>query len=301
MSTEPKASIVIPTYNRGKVICQAIEEALQQDYANYEVVVIDQTAHYPADIQSRLDSLKSRIRYVHRDQPNVSAARNAGVLAATGEIIVFIDDDVHVGRDYLSSMVRHFADGKTGAVMPLVIPSNEADIPRALQRAAHMFWTISPIVVDSVVSVQWASTCSVACSRSALIEGGLFDEYLSSWCEDADMSVRLSGCGYRLLLDTRIRVTHLVAAEGGCEDRNSALWSEREVTRLHLYSYYMIKERHIMGARKFWKDMFNAYRVHLFNRRAYTEGPIVFIRRFWKTFGILLTAASAVRHRRAAR
>jgi glycosyltransferase involved in cell wall biosynthesis len=292
-----KVSLIIPTYNRGDMIGDAIEQALSQDMDDYEVIVVDQTTDYPPDVQARLDAFKNRIRYIQLAQPNVSTARNAGVQAARGNVVIFIDDDVRVPKNYVSSILPHFADETIGIVVPLAVPSDNLDLQQVLKGAGVMFNGGLPVAADSVTQIRWAGTCSAAYSRDALIKAGLYDEYLSSFCEDVDMSARLRGLGYRAVMDTRIHVTHLVTTKGGCEDRNPSFIPQREIIRLRLASYYLIKDRHILGIREFWGGLAVAYRGYLINFEAWKKGPIVVLRRCWSAISALVAAGMAVRRR----
>ena len=90
--------MVIPTYQRGDVLADTISMALRQDYRNFEVIVVDQSPETPPRVRALLKASADRpLRYLRLSTPNLPGARNAGVRAATGEIIVFIDDDVVIG------------------------------------------------------------------------------------------------------------------------------------------------------------------------------------------------------------
>jgi glycosyltransferase involved in cell wall biosynthesis len=84
--------VVIPTYNRGPLIRRAVESALAQTYPALEVLVVDDGS--TDDTAARLAAMAdTRMRYVARQHAGVSATRNAGVAAAGGELIAFLDSD----------------------------------------------------------------------------------------------------------------------------------------------------------------------------------------------------------------
>src|SRR5919109_1977513 len=85
-------SVVIPTHNRGRVVVQAIESALAQTYRQLEVIVVDDGS--TDDPAARVGCVRdARVRYLRRSHAGVSAARNAGIAAATGDLVAFLDSD----------------------------------------------------------------------------------------------------------------------------------------------------------------------------------------------------------------
>lgn len=86
-------SIVIPTFNCGKYICQAIESGLSQTYKNFEIIVVDDgsTDDTKSVLQPYIES--GKIRYIYQENQGPGAARNRGIQEARGEYIAFLDSD----------------------------------------------------------------------------------------------------------------------------------------------------------------------------------------------------------------
>src|SRR5436190_18002406 len=92
----PTVAVAIPTYLRGQVLLDTIEQVLAQDPSADEVVVVDQTPeHYP-EVQAKLQGWHNagRIKWVHQTTPNLPMARNTAVRESTSDVIIYIDDDV---------------------------------------------------------------------------------------------------------------------------------------------------------------------------------------------------------------
>ena len=106
----PHVSLIIPTYQREKVLCDSISYALNQDYADYEIVVVDQTDTHEIDTQRFLNQLPDFVRIVNHRPPSLTGARNRGILEAHGEIVIMIDDDVIIESDFISQHLRHYHD-----------------------------------------------------------------------------------------------------------------------------------------------------------------------------------------------
>lgn len=90
MNSEPLVSIVIPSYNRGNMVANAIQSALDQTYPNKEIIVIDDgsTDHTEEVVKSFAD-----VRYILQDHAGQAAARNNGWKHSNGKYIATLDSD----------------------------------------------------------------------------------------------------------------------------------------------------------------------------------------------------------------
>lgn len=106
MSPDLKFSIVIPTYNRVEFILLAVKSTLDQDYANFEVIIVDDgsTDTTPEVVATITDP---RVRYLRIANSERGAARNAGVRIATGDYVTFLDSDDVLYSDYLSTAAKN--------------------------------------------------------------------------------------------------------------------------------------------------------------------------------------------------
>jgi glycosyltransferase involved in cell wall biosynthesis len=90
----PAASIIIPTYNRSTSLPLAVQSVFDQTFADWELVVVDDAspADVPAALAAHLDD--PRVRVVRRPtNGGAAAARNTGIMHATGRYVCFLDDD----------------------------------------------------------------------------------------------------------------------------------------------------------------------------------------------------------------
>lgn len=102
----PLVSIIMPTYNRGNLIGQAIRSALDQTYENWELLVCDDASE---DQTHRLVAAfeDPRIKYALLPKGGAAAARNAGLGMARGEIIAYLDSDNVWHPHFLDQMVSN--------------------------------------------------------------------------------------------------------------------------------------------------------------------------------------------------
>ena len=93
MASSPRVSVIIPTWNRRRQLEEAIASVLAQTYTDYEIVVVDDgsTDDTRAWIRGRYP--EDRLVYLHQENRGSSSARNAGIRAARGELVAFLDSD----------------------------------------------------------------------------------------------------------------------------------------------------------------------------------------------------------------
>ena len=101
-----RVSVVIPTYNRADFVREAIASVLRQDYPAIELIVVDDGSRDGTAAVVR--GFEPAVRYVWQENRGVSAARNRGVAASTGDLIAFLDsDDLWLPRK-VSAQVAYF-------------------------------------------------------------------------------------------------------------------------------------------------------------------------------------------------
>lgn len=118
----PRLSVIIPTICvEPDQLIRTVDSILANDYPNFELIVVD---NRPVDAPSTVPQFHDeRVRMVKEPWPGISAARNRGVAAATGDVVVFTDDDVSVDVGWLRALGSIFArhgevEAAGGAVLP---------------------------------------------------------------------------------------------------------------------------------------------------------------------------------------
>lgn len=99
-------SVIIPVYNGGRYLAEAIESVLEQTYRRWEIIVVDDgSTDNSAEVAKRFSGLA---QYVYQDHLGAGAARNKGVSLAAGEFIAFLDADDIWSKDKLSLQMGAF-------------------------------------------------------------------------------------------------------------------------------------------------------------------------------------------------
>lgn len=109
----PLVSVVVRSFNRVPSLCTLVEALLRQDWADLEIVIVEQSTAAPAGAAARLAELARdpRVVLLRRAPLGGAAARNVGVQQARGEILLFIDDDdLPADERWVSSHVRALED-----------------------------------------------------------------------------------------------------------------------------------------------------------------------------------------------
>ena len=119
MNRKPASvSVVIPVYKCEKYIGICIESVLAQTYRDFELILVDDGSPDGApDICDQCAAKDSRIKVIHKTNGGVSSARNAGIEAAMGEYITFIDSDDYVDAEYLQTLVAAATDTQADMVV----------------------------------------------------------------------------------------------------------------------------------------------------------------------------------------
>ena len=183
---QPLVSVIVPCYNQGGVVGEAIDSALSQSYPRCEVVVVDDgstdgTAAVVAGFGARVTSVS---------QPNrgLSAARNAGIARANGSVIGLLDADDRWLPHKLTIETTLFQDPEVGVVHGSY-RKFPATHPRAgnVVKVAGAVTTFHEIMGFNTVG----APVSALVRRSVLEEAGGFDDTLVGG-EDWDLWIRLA-------------------------------------------------------------------------------------------------------------
>lgn len=101
---EKKISVIVPIYNTGEFIYDCVQSVLNQTYKYFELILIDDGSQDNSKyICEKMCASDSRIRFIQQDHKGVSAARNAGIEAAEGKYIFFLDSD-----DFIHPQILEF-------------------------------------------------------------------------------------------------------------------------------------------------------------------------------------------------
>ena len=126
-------SAVICTHNREDYLGAAIDSLLEQDFSNYEVIVVDNASSDSTKqiVESRLPH--PRLQYVYEPVTGLSVARNTGAKASQGEIIAYLDDDAVASTGWLRCLWQAYQNNPqlaiAGGKVTLIFPPGKTSPP----------------------------------------------------------------------------------------------------------------------------------------------------------------------------
>jgi GT2 family glycosyltransferase len=233
MKPAPSVSVIIPTKNRGADLELTIQTLLRQSVLPGELFVVDQS---DADVsRSKVESLVRGtplcLRYIYDPAiPGGAVARNIAMDQATGEILLFLDDDVEMEENFVEELLATYMSQPEVAGVSGVVTNYEP--PSTLMRAWLRVFERGPFH-DDRQPVYWRATefrngglCHVTRMTGALMSfrasvlGNLrFDPHLRgvSDGEDVDLCLRL-GRQTQLVVNPRARLVHNRSAAGRLDD-----------------------------------------------------------------------------------
>lgn len=182
----PRISVVVTCFNKARTLEACINSIYDQAVDGLEVVVVDDGS--TDDSLERISKFSDRegFRLIKMPHNGISAAKNEGIRASRGDIILFLDGDCVLEKGALAKVVEIFeaGDGRLGCVGGEV---------RALNGSSAMAKAIELLQNEFVR--RWPFGANVAFRRSVLEELGGFDPGME-YGEDADLFIRMKKAGY---------------------------------------------------------------------------------------------------------
>lgn len=219
-------SVVIPTLNRGEFLYDSINDMLNQDYDNYEIIVVDQSDKINQKIEELINNNAHKIRYYHEvGFKGLPQARNFGWQNAKYEIILYIDDDIRTDKDFISNHVECYNDPEV-VLVGGGIDEQHRGLDDKEPSGTFNYWTCKPhrgfaSHHDQEVTHVPGGNFSVRKETIEKVDG--VDEYLqfgSAEFEETDLSLRIKKLNKKIVFKANARLLHLAADTGGCRVLN---------------------------------------------------------------------------------
>jgi glycosyltransferase involved in cell wall biosynthesis len=199
-------SVVIPAYQAGSHVAQALDSVLGQTFSQYEIILVNDGSPDTEALEIILQPYRSHIRYFQQENQGPSSARNAGILAAQGKYVAFLDSDDYWLPHHLASQVELLKrDPGVGlAYANCLLTRNGVTIGTSFQLSPQAQQATFETLLREQSRI---GTSSVVASREAILDAGLFDESLRR-CEDFDLWLRIAHHGSRITYDGNVHVCH---------------------------------------------------------------------------------------------
>lgn len=200
----PFVSVIVPVYNEGILLKDAIVSLLALDYNNYEIIIIndgstDNTYDVAKTLVGYQDGVYGRVKVSLISKPNGGKARalNAGISYSKAEIVLCMDGDSQLSKDTIRLAAQHFIDPKIGAVAGNVKVLNRNKLYTDLQaleyieglnmaRAAQSFLKLVNIIPGPIGLFR----------KRAIEEVGYYSS--DTFAEDADLTLKILSKGWKV-------------------------------------------------------------------------------------------------------
>jgi GT2 family glycosyltransferase len=253
----PKVSVVVACYNGASTLPLCLDSLLHLNYPDYEVILVDDgSTDATAQIAGRFPS----VRLVQIPHQGLSAARNAGIAAATGAIVAFTDADCRADEDWLRYLVDDLLRSDfVGMGGPNFLPPDDSLVAAAVMVSPG---GPAPVMLTDRVA-EHLPGCNLAFYKWALEDIGGFDPMFKRAGDDVDICWRLQERGYRLGYSPAAFVWHYRRSTVGAYLKQQSGYGEAEA---------LLARKH--------PEYFNALGASIWRGRIYAPAQTgVFLRR----------------------
>lgn len=206
----PFFSIIIPAYNRAHTIGRTLESVLQQTFAQFEVVVVDDGS--ADDTKSVVAAFNdSRIRYVYQHNQGVCVARNTGADEAIGKYLIFLDSDDTVTKNWLADFHETITSKQAKVVLCKRVINGQT---------------------TSGIGYQGFLAGTFAIDRLLFFELGKYDEQLK-FGENTELKWRIDESGIETVFINQPNVHYDVSGAGGGANRKNRIQFFYHVSKKH--------------------------------------------------------------------
>jgi GT2 family glycosyltransferase len=221
----PLVSIITVNYNQAKVTCDLLESLKRITYPNIEVIVVDN--HSVEDDPSIIKKQHPYIKYIENPiNYGFAAGNNFGIMAAKGEYVLLINNDIEVPKDFLEPLVYLLEhDHKIGAVSPKIKYFYRSD---TIQYAGYT--PINPVTMrnfaigymeqdngkyDDVRETAYGHGAAMMVPMRVIKEVGLMSYIFFLYYEEADWCARINNAGYKSYYSGKSYVLHKESVSTG--------------------------------------------------------------------------------------
>ncbi len=266
-------SVVIATYGREQTLVDSINDVLKQDYPNFEVIIIDQTANHEPDTDRFLKetSAEGKIQLYTLDWASLPGARNYGVRRSKGDVILFVDDDVELPAGFLKAHAKNYDRPVVGGVAGRVFDRMKLadhtsgleiqDLPPEAMDPAIAWYHINLVHTVKPQQVLSARGCNMSYRREIFFNEGIwFDERYrgSAVREESDVGLNIRKTKYLIWYDPTAHLVHLGEETGGCHDISTKSF-KYQITFYHNHFLMGLKHLTLSQCVRFYSKLFDCH------------------------------------------
>ncbi len=257
-------SVIIPTYNREKLLVNVLESLIEQKLSQdlYEIIVVDDGSEdIIADVVEKFKGRIKYLKYLYQEHKGLPSARNFGIKNARGRFVAFTDTDCIVNKNWLYAILEGFRNSSIVGITGKVITNLEST---------------TPFTHQVITKGRDAVGCNMAFRKSTLMESGGFDEEYAFVCEDTDFFLRAQKYG-SILFNKDMIVRHpplqqtpaqFIKKIGKICEGQFMLCKKHPT--VFLYRRPLLGVIRVVGIRMFWEDLRR-------NKRFFSHNPFLYL------------------------
>jgi glycosyltransferase involved in cell wall biosynthesis len=208
----PTVSVIIPAYNAGKYIGEALKSICDQTFVSHEAVVINDGSPDTEELERALEGYPCAIQYIKQENRGAAAARNAGLHAARGEFVAFLDADDRWFPNFLEEQLAFLKSTNAEFVYSDALLFGECAVD------GRTFMEVQPsrgaVTPESLLAVDvTVLTSAVLALKQPILDVGLFDETIKRG-HDFELWLRLAKHGVRFAYQEKVLAEHRIVESG---------------------------------------------------------------------------------------
>jgi GT2 family glycosyltransferase len=213
MMSTPRISVVLATYNRFELLLRLLEDLRSQtlDSAIFEVIVIDDGSVEPVRPRIGVDAYPFSLTVLEQANAGPAAARHRGALAAQGDLLVLVDDDMRLPPSFLAEHLAHHAASGAVAVIGRYVSDPDIKKKPLFERYLGKKWDqLSERVANGAIRVNGThlATGNASMRRADYLRAGGLDSSLPR-AEDVALGLALEAIGVRMVFSETAHSIHL--------------------------------------------------------------------------------------------
>jgi glycosyltransferase involved in cell wall biosynthesis len=238
----PAITVVLATADRAGLLRLALESLAAQTLPAemFEVVVVDDGSTDDTRLIAEAFGSGLNAHYAYQRRSGIGSARNHGLFLASGDIVLFVDDDDVAAptllEEHLRAHSRHpdLADAVLG--MTRLAPDAAPDPLMSYVTGAggHLF-SYDALTRGALLDFRYFWGGRTSCKRSFMLQHGVFDQGFRFGCEDVELAYRLSKHGLRVFYepDAVTSMRRTISFDGFCERLHRQGKASYRFSRLH--------------------------------------------------------------------
>jgi glycosyltransferase involved in cell wall biosynthesis len=220
-NSNPKVSVIIPSYKTANLIAACLDSVFAQTYADFEAIVVNDGSPDTPELEKVLKPYFERIVYIKQENKRAAGARNNGIRQSRGEFVAFLDSDDTWMSDHLASQMRLFKEDPSLDLvysngLLLGEPGQECEFMEKCPSSGEP--TFEALIVERCQ----IPISTVVARKRKLADAGYFDETLQR-CDDYDMWVRSAFHGAKIGYGRKIQARMFVGRPGSLSQSNARM------------------------------------------------------------------------------